>query len=158
MILKMLISMLRCVWLGLEPNSAGVGQIWGWLVYEVTSQLPHFYINYFPSECMSLITEDPIKCPFTDVSLETITIRKSLLCSFSDNLIKFAVPHTSHKSSLSFRVHLRTLCKQANYGGRSKRDAWRFSCYPTYWEENDGVVLLGLLVINGLCCYTVRVR
>ncbi len=32
MILKTLISMLRCVWLGLELNSAGVGQIWGCLV------------------------------------------------------------------------------------------------------------------------------
>ncbi len=29
MILKTLISMLRCVWLGLELNSAAVGQIWG---------------------------------------------------------------------------------------------------------------------------------
>ncbi len=29
MILKTLINMLRCVWLGLELNSAGVGQIWG---------------------------------------------------------------------------------------------------------------------------------
>ncbi len=32
LILKMLISMLRCVWLGLELNSAGVGQIWECLV------------------------------------------------------------------------------------------------------------------------------
>ncbi len=29
MILKTLISMLRCVWLGLELNSAAVGQTWG---------------------------------------------------------------------------------------------------------------------------------
>ncbi len=33
MILKTLIRMLRCVWLGLELNSAGVGQIWGCLDY-----------------------------------------------------------------------------------------------------------------------------
>ncbi len=32
MMLKTLISMLRFVWLGLELNSAGVGQIWGCLV------------------------------------------------------------------------------------------------------------------------------
>ncbi len=33
MILKTLISMLRCVWLGLELNSAGMVQIWGCLIY-----------------------------------------------------------------------------------------------------------------------------
>ncbi len=33
MILKTLISMLRCVWLGLELNSAGMVQIWGSLIY-----------------------------------------------------------------------------------------------------------------------------
>ncbi len=37
MILKTLISMLRCVWLGLELNSAGVGQIWRCLIYSNTS-------------------------------------------------------------------------------------------------------------------------
>ncbi len=35
MILKTLISMLRCVWLGLELNSAGMVQIWGSLDYTV---------------------------------------------------------------------------------------------------------------------------
>ncbi len=35
MILKTLISLIRCVWLGLELNSAGVGKIWGWLVYAI---------------------------------------------------------------------------------------------------------------------------
>ncbi len=33
MILKTLISMFRCVWLGLELNFSEVGQIWGCLVY-----------------------------------------------------------------------------------------------------------------------------
>ncbi len=39
MILKTLISMLRCVWLGLELNSAGMVQIWGSLVYTVQLQV-----------------------------------------------------------------------------------------------------------------------
>ncbi len=39
MILKTLISTLRCVWLGFELNSAGVRQIWGWLLYTFKTTL-----------------------------------------------------------------------------------------------------------------------
>ncbi len=35
MILKTLISMLRCVWLGFELNSAGLVKIWGPLIYTI---------------------------------------------------------------------------------------------------------------------------
>ncbi len=50
MILKTLIRMLRCVWLGLELNSAGVGQIWGCLDYMLLWPFnkESFFLNFSP--------------------------------------------------------------------------------------------------------------
>ncbi len=49
-ILKTLISMLRCVWLGLEMNSAGVFQIWGWLVYSYTCDYSRAVFIYYNNQ------------------------------------------------------------------------------------------------------------
>lgn len=105
-------------------------------LYMTTSELPRPYMNYLASGCMSFITEDPFKCPFTDISLETITVWKSLLCSFPGNLIKFAaVPRQSHKSSLSFRVHLWTLSRQANYVVVSQKEMPALQLLPLLRRE-----------------------
>ncbi len=49
MIVKTLISMLRCVWLGLELNSAGTVQIWVSLQYSVPSL--HWVVSRTHTDC-----------------------------------------------------------------------------------------------------------
>ncbi len=53
MILKTLISMLRCVWLGLDLNSAGMVQIWESLVYSLEDHLRNA-LCFLSIQCKSI--------------------------------------------------------------------------------------------------------
>ncbi len=57
--LKTLISMLRCVWLRLEQNSAGVGRIWGCLLSDLCPRVLCFHmLPVFP--CPYLVLRVPV--------------------------------------------------------------------------------------------------